>query len=59
VIEGSMTIYRAAKRLKICHPTAKFIVKNYRLAHNLPRPTATAPAGKANASGAPSGSSKI
>jgi hypothetical protein len=30
-----MTIYRAAKRLKICHPTAKFIVKNYRLANHI------------------------
>lgn len=34
-----MTIYRAANRLKICQPTAKFIVKNYRLAHGLPRQT--------------------
>jgi hypothetical protein len=30
VVKEKLTIYRAAKRLKICHPTAKFIMKNYR-----------------------------
>lgn len=35
-MENKMTIYRAAKRLKICHPTAKFIVKNYKRINNIP-----------------------
>jgi transposase-like protein len=30
VVQTHMSIYKAAKRLNICHPTAKFIMKNYR-----------------------------
>ncbi len=30
VFKEKLTIYKAAKRLKICHPTAKFIIKSYK-----------------------------
>ena len=34
MVKEKLTIYKAAKRLKICHPTAKFIMKSYRKNHH-------------------------